>query len=374
MSLVIVVVLLAVLVPLGFATDDGGEDGAASLPVATIAERVETLRGLRFKTKPDPVTVTKAQATKEGLADLDRNYPAARRQADEELYALLGLLPEDTDLRELSGSIFGDQVAGYYDPRTKDLRIVEGAATNRVIDEMIVAHELVHALEDQQGGGLDTESISDSDDPAYAYKALVEGTATRVMYAYVGRYFKGDVALGGLLATGISAPSTANLPPFLVDGLTFPYLRGNEFVGALYEQAGSWRLVDLALGERPPVSTEQILHPRKWLTAEQPIEVDVPDPGDGWEELTSGVFGEWQTERLLALGGRVQREAAAGWGGDRYRLFARGAERRLVIRWTFDTPRDEAEFAPALRTYVEEGVPDGVEATVDGTTLTLSRA
>lgn len=94
---------------------------------------------------PKPVRVTAARARSDGLADLDRGYPTAARRADEALYARLGLLPEGTDLREVSGSVFGEQVAGYYDPTTKKLRIVEGTATaNRVLDEIVLAHELTH--------------------------------------------------------------------------------------------------------------------------------------------------------------------------------------------------------------------------------------
>ena len=63
---------------------------------------------------------------------------------------LLGLLEPDVDLRGVSASIFGQAVAGYYNPRT-GLRVVEGAQTaNRVLNEITLSHELTHALEDQR--------------------------------------------------------------------------------------------------------------------------------------------------------------------------------------------------------------------------------
>ena len=64
---------------------------------------------------------------------------------------MLGLLPAGTDLGEAAASTYEEGVAGYYDPRSGRMRIVEGAQTaNRVLYEMTVAHELDHALEDQR--------------------------------------------------------------------------------------------------------------------------------------------------------------------------------------------------------------------------------
>jgi hypothetical protein len=385
--LAIIAVLLAILVPIGFLTDDGPEPAAEpSAPVATIAKRVQVLRGLRYEAIPKPQRVSARQAQREGAADFDRTVPVADQRADEALYTLLGLYPPGTSVKELTTSIFGEQVAGYYDPRSKRLRIVEGAGSaNRVLDEMVIAHELDHALEDQ-AIGLDAGRAERSDDPGLAYAALVEGAATSIMYEYVGRYFKADVALGGLLGGAFASPSTGDLPPFVVQGLLFPYLSGLQFVSALRAKAGRrWTLVDLAERSRPPVSTEQVLHPDKWLAVEVPDRVTLPDPGAGWRPLTAGTFGEWQTGQLLQRSGADARRAAAGWGGDRYALWRRGSgpcgapcPRRdlLVMRWRWDTAADATEFAAALRGAVEEGLGRGGAARVRAqqrqTTLVLA--
>jgi hypothetical protein len=376
--LAIIVALLAILVPIGFLTDDG-DTGAAEpeTPLATIEARVERLRGERFVKRPVPVRVTPAQARREGLADLDRGYPVTRRRADEALYAALGLLPEGTDLREVESSVFGEQVAGYYDPRSGRLRIVDhGGTTNRVLDEVTIAHELTHALEDQRFG-IDTERAESSGDGSLAYTALVEGTATGLMFEYLRRHFTGEQALSGLLGSAFAENATGgNLPPFVLAGLLFPYQRGQQFVDDLYRRAGDrWTLIDLALKDRPPLSTEQILHPQKWIEVEVPERVEAPevDLGPGWRRTASGTFGEWQTGELLALGGRRRPEAAAGWGGDRYDVWQRGGDTVVAMRWRWDTARDAAEFAPALRAAVAD-LPDAqVSATGRETTLVTGR-
>jgi hypothetical protein len=375
---VAIVVLLAVLVPLGFLTDDdssGSGAGAAAsdgrtTPVRTIARRVEAIRDLRYRRIPDPVRVTAATAQREGLADLDRGYPLARRRADEALYTLLGLLPPGTDLRKVNASVFGEQVAGYYDPTDKKLRIVEGAGTaNRVLDEMVIAHELDHALEDQTIG-LKTKLSDESDDGGLAYKALAEGSATEVMYDYLSRHFSSDVALGGLLGGSLSGSDTGGLPRFIVDGLVFPYVQGQRFVAFLLRTAGRrWTLVDLAERVRPPASTEQVLHPEKWIAVEVPDHVALPDLGarlgPGWTRLTAGTFGEWQTGELLSSGGQPSGRAAAGWGGDRYELWRHGGapcgapcpgRDVLVMRWKWDTTADAAEFRTALAGALGDGL------------------
>ena len=227
-------VLLAILLVAGFAFDSGGKPKrvktAPATPIATIERRVEQVRDLRYETLPRPQTVSPAQAKRDGLEDLDRNYPAARRHADEEVLKLLGLLKPDVDLRRVSGTIFGQGVAGYYDPRTKHLRVVRGAqTTNRFLYEITLAHELTHALEDQRFK-LDLESSS-SDDAGLANLALVEGSATAVMFTYAERHFTSEQSLGGLLSS--LGQDTGDLPPFIEAQLIFPYVQGQEFIKRL---------------------------------------------------------------------------------------------------------------------------------------------
>ena len=365
MPLAIVVLLALVLGVLAVAFEGGEEEPAAPLrpaSVTRIAERVERERGLRFEHVPRPVAVTPARARREGLESLDADYPPARRRADAEVLALLGLVPTGTDLGEAVESTLSEAVAGYYDPRTQRLRIVKGAQTaNRVLYEMVLAHELTHALEDQRFG-FDLDALAAGGDRALAHTALIEGSATALMYRYVEDRFGAEELLGGLAASAFQG--TGNLPPFLTAQLVFPYTAGERFVGRLLEVGnGGWKVVDAALHFRPPASTEQVLHPDAYLRVEQPRRVSLRGPvaelGDRWRPALRSTFGEWQTQKLLALaGGTGSAAAAEGWGGDRYALLERGDERALVMRWRWDSRRDEREFAVALRAWARERLPD----------------
>ena len=144
-------------------------------------------------------------------------------------------------------------------------------------------------------------------------------------------------------------------PPFLRDSLLFGYLKGFLFAFKV-RQAGGQALLDYAFATDPPRSTEQILHPEKWHgDRDDPIDLKLPDLGAGLPRLaerSGGEMGELGVYLLLRekLGdaGRAGR-AAAGWGGDRFEVYARGGERRLVWLLDWDTERDAHEFIAAAR-------------------------
>ncbi|MGH2948984.1 MAG: hypothetical protein ACRDPC_22485, partial [Solirubrobacteraceae bacterium] len=297
--LTVMAVLLAALLGAAIATPEDKTPPPAprTAPVEVIARRVEALRELRFERVPRPERVSADQARAEGLQELDRSYPPERRRADEEILKLLGLIGPDADLRELAASLYGEGVGGYYVPRSGRLRVVAGAATGTtVLAEMVLAHELTHALEDQRYG-LDIEDLSGSDDATLARIALVEGTATALMYAYAERHFTVEETLGGVLASAFA--DTGDLPPFLQAQTLFPYVQGEVFASRLLRRAGgSWSLVDTAYEFRPPSSTEQVMHPDAYFDADEPAAVALRVGsvlGDGWSRAAAGTWGELQT-------------------------------------------------------------------------------
>ena len=82
-------------------------------------------------------------------------------------------------MRKLLETVTGEQVIGYYDPRSKRMRIVSGnGADSPALVDITLAHELTHALEDQVFGLKEPEG--GTDDETTARTALVEGTATFV--------------------------------------------------------------------------------------------------------------------------------------------------------------------------------------------------
>jgi hypothetical protein len=368
----IILALLALLVVGGLAFGGSSSGGggssasgasAAAARVAPIARHVEAIRGLRFKHLPRPLIVSPAQTRTDSLRDLDRTSPPAKRRASAQVLTMLGLLDPGTDLRKVAGDVSTEQVAGYYDMHRKRLAIVaRPAASDDVLSEITLAHELDHALDDQAIGLRDIASFG-ADDYSSAYTALVEGVATAVMNDYARRYISPGAALkSAFAALGPSAGSTAGIPPYLLSSLLFSYVYGEKFVTRLRSVAGGWKLVNYALRKRPPSSTEQIIHPDKYLVNEKPVRVRLRVP-PGWRRIVGGTIGEFDTDEVLKLvvSDAFAGNAAAGWGGGSYALLGQGSRQVLVVDWAWDTARDAAEFSRALRAYAADG-PRGAAA------------
>jgi hypothetical protein len=319
--------------------------------------------------------VSPAGTRREALADLDRTNPPAERRVNAQVLELLGLVEPGTDLRRVAGDVSGEQVAGYYDTRRKRLAVVSGpGASSGVLSEITLAHELDHALDDQRLG-LRDESSTGADDAVSAYSALVEGTATAVMDDYARRFIDPSKALGSAFAAlGPSAKASESVPPYVQSSLLFSYLVGERFVNRLRSVAHGWKLVNYALTARPPASTEQVIHPDKYLVGERAVQVRFASRFRSllprwWKRRAAGTIGEFDTDQLLKLGvpDGAAGDAAAGWGGGRYEMWgpAGGADScaapcrsraALVLGWAWDTAADAAEFDRALPSYVEKGV------------------
>jgi hypothetical protein len=366
--------MIAALFGVGVLTGGEDEDEPAPEPAADVervARRLERIRELEFKRIPPVRTISAEQAREEGLAVLDEEYPAKRRAADEEVLTLLGLLPPGSDLRELTGTIFGEEVAGFYDDKEKEMTLIAGSGGGTEA-EITLAHELTHALEDQY---FDLGPEAGLDDERTAGTALVEGTATVAMADYAARFLTGGAVRRSELLDQLALvdllESSSNLPPYLQRSLLFPYSAGARFVDAI----GTWGPANRALRGDGPVSTEQILHPDKYRSGERPVRVRMErPPGPGWERAASGTIGEFDTGELIRSSDSPVRaeRAAAGWGGGRYALWRRGRRSLLALAWRWDTLRDAAEFAAALPRYIERTL-GGRRAKVDvGPTVRLT--
>jgi hypothetical protein len=291
--------------------------------IARIARRVERLRDLHFERPVKPLFVGREDAVRMEAAGED--YPARGRHADEEALKLLGLMrPSDSVVGALS-AIEREQVLGFYDTRRKRLVVVRERRASRPLLEITLAHELVHALEDQHFG-LHESTDHPNDDAALAESALAEGTATTVMAEYAVRYFGIDDAL----ALFDSAANTeTKLPRYIEDALLFPYEQGIDFVATFRRGSGSWKALDNVIRFRRPASAEQVIHPAKYAVGDLPVRIAMPDVGvtlgRDWRRLGSSSVGEFDLREIFRiLGGSPDNRAAAGWGGGRFELWRRG--------------------------------------------------
>ena len=251
---------------------------------------------------------------------LDEELPVEEARATVDVYALLGLVPADLDLRSVLLGLYTEQVAGFYEPDSTALFVL--ADQPEAALQGLLVHELVHAIQDQNA---DLEALTGRElgnDRATAALAAIEGHATLVMLEHMTEQMAGmpiDLAdvpdfaqqMRPLLeGMGTQFPALAGAPRVIREALLFPYLEGTSFVQALWAEGG--RVAPF--GENLPESTEQVLGRS---TADDPVtlELSVTERRvirqDGLGRLELGIFLEEHGADIAA---------AEGWEGARYVL------------------------------------------------------
>jgi len=267
-------------------------------------------------------------------------------------YAAFGLLPPNFPLKQTYTDLLGEQIAAFYDQHQHKLFMFQDASLEGAQNRVILAHELTHALQDQNFGLLKLPiEVKDNDDRAAAASALIEGDATLVMSEYMAKDFtwKSISDTVGYSATQ-SMEQIRKAPHYLREMLVFPYLKGQQFCAAVFARGGYQALS--AVYANPPESTAQILHPEKYFheTREDPVAVGFADTSfNGMKALADNVLGEMGVHLMLEqyLGTDATDSVAAGWRGDRYLVFDGGNE--LVWKTVWRSPGAAGEAVTAFR-------------------------
>ena len=365
--------LLAALVLALAAPRARAEDGEGTPAILKKAERiqkdVEAIRGLKFRAPVAKGVKTVAELKAYNVESFDKEVNPAEFKKQEKVARAFRLIPKDYDLRAELLALLGDQVAGFYDPDTKKLFCIERTAAVAGLgeDELTMAHELEHALQDQTFDLRKRFWLTEGmEDRALAHKCVVEGEATLVGYTWMfTKKMKQEMpdlsVLNGMERQASKLMPTPKgkkkVPDYIMENLTFPYLDGAEFVQK-FQKAYGWEKTGELFSD-PPVSTSQILHPKKYRgSREDPYEVRFPSLAkvicaDAMELVTDGTHGEYNAHHVLRAAGIPQDEAktaAKGWRGDRYQgVELKGGE--VVIAWlsTWTSEHDAEKFEAVYR-------------------------
>ncbi len=306
--------------------------------------------------------------------------PPEEGQRLSDFYIAFDLLPPGSDYISLYLDTLEYQVAGFYDSESKVMNtlLINGGELGDelpLLEQITYVHEFTHALQDQHFdiNALDA-STRENRDQSLAFTSLVEGDATVVMNDYTQVLAARNpfgVALE-LLGQGIQAGALSlppGLPDIMVSELLGYYTNGAAFVTTLYADGG-WDEVDKAYVDLPQ-SSEQILHPDKYLSAEGPLPVDfvAPPLETGWSLIWDTTLGEFYLRHILAeqIPQAKARDAAAGWGGDHVQIYQQADTGALAwsLAVTWDGTADSQEFVNALNDYSAARYA-GVDPQIDG--------
>ena len=328
----------------------------------------EESRGLPFLAVPTITILDQAAFTERVSADLRADLAEEDLTTDEALLKLLGMLEPDDDLESMILELYTEQVAGFYDPEARELVVPVAADGITPLQSITIVHELVHALTDQHFDFNDEyeRRIDDGNgDDVSAVLALIEGDATYQQFLFLESMSPEDAADAAIEILSFESVVFDAMPQWMQRDLGFPYEKGLTFVGQIMATAGL-KGVDDAY-KAPPISTEQILDPNKYLRSEQPetlppLTVDLP----GWVMAEESTFGEWGIQLILTdavLPGAVT-QAAAGWGNDTYRFFTRGSDSAIAWSYQGETETDAEDLTDAMIAHVKSvmGATNGQES------------
>jgi hypothetical protein len=342
---------------------------ARTLPPLPVRPLSPELRAMRDRAMRDSAELRGLAFTGEvGMTELSgweygkRTTEAAEVLGGEDMRALGrlaaagGVLPEGTDLAALAGSFTAISAAATYSPLDKQVLLVD-----RNADRYLLAHEFTHALQDQRFDLMKLLVVRPYDfDRTEALFAVIEGDALNVQRrAEEGESYErkslDDITKQERERFQFYRKEVGALfPPLLIETFSFRYRDGARLVEEARRKAGV-RGVD-ELFTRPPLSSEQVLHPEKYFQNERPLDVRLDEArfqSNGWQLVTSTPLGEIGVRGLLMAGvsEKDATRAAAGWGGDRAFLFERGGSSSLFVwKTAWDKATDAEEF---FRSYNE---------------------
>jgi hypothetical protein len=324
-------------------------DGPYAPQVRKLLPKIEQATGLAFKTSPVLEERTRDEVRSFLEGEFEKSRQAREIDLQASVYRTLGLLPDTLDLKALYLELLSEQIVGYYDPSVKKLFVVKGQADD--LTGLTIAHELVHALQDQHFNLDSVQKAELPNDRAMATQAIIEGQAIYEQFSVM--LGEGNLASrmpGGwemirqqIRDNSATMPRFAAAPFLIQETLIFPYLSGAEWMRAFKQKfPGQSPLA------RMPASTEQVMHPDKLFgdTVDTPTTLTLPTPSAGQVVYRNGL-GEFETRLFIYQHLQDQPTAArgaGGWDGDAYQVLRFPTGEGLVWLTVWDTPVDAGEF------------------------------
>ena len=266
-------------------------------------------------------------------------------RAEELTLKKFGLVPADFDLAKNTVDLLTEQAAAFYDYDKKKLFITE--TTPSETQEPVLAHELSHALADQNYNlAKFIRQGRQSDDGSTARLAVMEGQATWLMAEYLarknGQSLKDSPALVQMMSSTSDAsgqfPVYENAPLYLRQTLVFPYTKGMLFQNAVFQRDAQYAFAEVF--QKPPLSTQQIIHPEKYFQSVKPTDPDLPDRRlpHGYKGLVAGSLGELEHQILLEqyAGKAAADEIAPHWRGSNFELSENKTAARVVLLYSVE--------------------------------------
>ncbi len=352
-----------------------------------VLKQVSDITGLKLLTPLKKTLRSREEIRAYVIREMDEEKKPAERYAEARSAEAFGLIPKGFDLDNFMIDLLTEQIAGLYDPKAREFYIADWIPLDD--QRMVMAHELTHALQDQHFQIEAWEKAArPNDDAELARTAVLEGSAMAAMVDYLlngtGHSVEDLPAIDPSVFAGdmSKSPKLQEAPQFLKDAMIFPYFGGLTFSTAILKQGG-WVGLS-AVFAKPPLSTQQILHPALYKSGKGPVQVAIPSfeklLGPDWTKIDENVMGEFGWKEILKqfLGEQSATPLAAAWSGDRYALYEQKQTKRLILvaRLRMDSDEHAGRFfgqysdalekkygghtnAPRVSNFLSFDTPDG---------------
>lgn len=333
-----------------------------------IERALSDLRGLTVADQPTRYIVPPDQAEPILTNILNSGGLLSTLSDRARVLSALGLINPAYNLQRYTLNMHLDPTGSFYSPWTREMVVTENQAAG--VQRQAYALETARSLLDGAFGFDNSEVYPGcrlNTQGCQAIFALIAGDANVAAQQWLRQ---AATAQDRSQVQAAARPPDLALPDdlaplFVIRDANFAREAGTAFVQALY-QRGGWARVNQVYEEFPR-STEQILHPEKYLAGEQPLELaaaPLTDTlGSDWRLIADDVLGEWHTDLLLSanaddrlrIPAEAARSAARGWGGDRLAAYynPQTNETLLAVAWAWDSVADAREFNLALSAYLD---------------------
>jgi hypothetical protein len=271
--------------------------------------------------------ITREEVEKYILEKFREDKDTKRMQREEIVLKKFGLLDRDFQLQPFLVTLLKEQIAGYYDNKTRTVNLLDWVAPEE--QKLVMAHELTHALQDQhvdlehwEPDEPDTVAKTvaednkrlETDERDTARDAVLEGQAMAVYLDYTlkpsGKSLltSPDVMRTPKDATDLSddSPIMARAPLLLQQSLLFPYRDGLGFEQRLLKDKGA-QYAFAGVLDRPPSTSYEIMNPREYERSVTAPLLHMPDVhgllDHEYQPYDIGVMGELDVRILTELFG-----------------------------------------------------------------------
>jgi hypothetical protein len=315
----------------------------------TVRPYIEKETGLPF-TGALKVTALDAGAFTARLDAVRLNPAMERARRAEATLKALGIIEPNVNLADQVKRLSTGSVTAFYDVKANELVLRNGQLTPFMLKTIV--HELVRADYDQHFE-LDRPNLAMPDDETgVAWDSLVEGTASRIESRFISALPDNDKRSVQAEQQRVAGQLPKDLPDYVLVQYAFPFGSGPKFADTLMNNGGAAR-VNGAF-QAPPTTTEQIIHPEKFLAGEGPKAMGNP-AADG-AVVRSGSLGQLMISLMLAqvLDPGDAESAADGWGADRYVAWQNGGQTCVRLSIDMDTPDKVTEMGTALANWAKD--------------------